>query len=154
MKSPKRFILDTNVLVSACILDASVSSKVLEYCISNGELLFSTQTFDELRHVLSRPKFDKYLSNVDKRLILNKCIKNSRFLTVFSDHKLCRDAEDDMFINLSIDGKASCIVTGDKDLLAVHPLGHMPILNSSQFLCYFSAFGGPLILNEPQEVYG
>ena len=34
----------------------------------------------------------------------------------------CRDAKDNKFLELAIDGVATCIITGDQDLLVLHPL--------------------------------
>lgn len=33
----------------------------------------------------------------------------------------CRDPKDNKFLELAVSGKATCIVSGDKDLLALHP---------------------------------
>jgi len=46
----------------------------------------------------------------------------------------CRDAKDNKFLELAISGKASAIITGDKDLLVLHPFRGIPIITVSQFL--------------------
>jgi len=47
---------------------------------------------------------------------------------------LYRDPKDDKFLNLAIDASASCIITGDKDLLILHPFENIPILLPSDIL--------------------
>ena len=51
--------------------------------------------------------------------------------TVVTD---CRDVKDNKFPELAIDGQAECIVTGDKDLLVLHPYRNISILTPNAFL--------------------
>ncbi len=46
----------------------------------------------------------------------------------------CRDPKDNKFLELAINGKATAIVSGDKDLLILHPFRGIPIVTVSQFL--------------------
>jgi predicted nucleic acid-binding protein len=55
---------------------------------------------------------------------------------------ICRDPRDDKFIELAIAGQAKCIVTGDKDLLNLHPFGELAILTPRQFLEFSIAGAG------------
>lgn len=154
MTNLKKFVLDTNILVSALIIRGSVSNRALAYCIEKGVLLFSSKTFDEFKQVLLRKKFRKYLSETEITQILTKFIDISDFKSVSSDYKICRDINDDMFLNLALDGKACCILSGDEDLLVISPFRNIPILNSRQFLIYFGGFNDGINLNEPQVIYG
>ena len=49
----------------------------------------------------------------------------------------CRDPKDNKFLELAVSAKASCIITGDKDLLELHPFRGIPILNAADFLNNF-----------------
>ena len=40
----------------------------------------------------------------------------------------CRDPKDDKFLELALNGKATHIVSGDEDLLVLHPFRGIPIL--------------------------
>jgi uncharacterized protein len=46
----------------------------------------------------------------------------------------CRDPKDDKFLSLAVCGPATHIVTGDADLLALHPFQGVPIVAPSTFL--------------------
>jgi predicted nucleic acid-binding protein len=46
----------------------------------------------------------------------------------------CRDPKDDQYLALAINGGAECIVTGDEDLLVLHPFRSIPILTARSFL--------------------
>lgn len=150
----RRFVVDTNVLISAFIIRTSLAYKVLEYCALNGVLLFSSETFSEFGRVLCRPKFDRYFSHEEKEQILNRLASMADFRKISSAFKVCRDATDDVFLNLAVDGEACCISSGDKDLVTMSPFRTIPILTPAQFLYYFKECEGTLLVNEPQEVYG
>ncbi|WP_280514231.1 putative toxin-antitoxin system toxin component, PIN family [Anabaena sp. PCC 7938] len=53
--------------------------------------------------------------------------------------KKCRDPKDDKFLEIAINGNATHIITGDKDLLELHPFGGVDIITATQFLEIFSA---------------
>ena len=46
----------------------------------------------------------------------------------------CRDPEDDKFLDLALSSKADCIVTGDKDLLVLHPFRGILVVTPRGFL--------------------
>jgi predicted nucleic acid-binding protein len=46
----------------------------------------------------------------------------------------CRDPRDDKFLEVAINGEADMIITGDGDLLALHPFMGMPILTPLDYL--------------------
>ncbi|MBU4198556.1 MAG: putative toxin-antitoxin system toxin component, PIN family [Kiritimatiellae bacterium] len=45
----------------------------------------------------------------------------------------CRDPKDNMYLELANEARASCIITGDKDLLDLHPYRGIAILTPKQF---------------------
>lgn len=46
----------------------------------------------------------------------------------------CRDPKDNKFLELALTVNANCIVTGDKDLLVLHPFRQIPIITVTEFL--------------------
>jgi uncharacterized protein len=46
----------------------------------------------------------------------------------------CRDSKDDKFLELAINGKAQYIVSGDGDLLVLHPFRTVNIITVEEFL--------------------
>jgi predicted nucleic acid-binding protein len=46
----------------------------------------------------------------------------------------CRDPQDDKVLEIAVAGKADAIVTGDEDLLALHPFEGIPIVGPAEFL--------------------
>lgn len=131
------FVIDTNTLISAFIFRYSNPRKAFEKAIKKGKVSASVKTYDEFSEVLLRTKFDKYISLQEKLLAL----KYFRELAVFSDISEtitdCRDPKDNKFLELAVSANATCIITGDKDLLVLHPFRGIPILNAVDFINNF-----------------
>ncbi len=54
--------------------------------------------------------------------------------SVLTKIKACRHPKDDKFLELAVDGHADVIITGDKDLLALHPFEGIDILRPLDYL--------------------
>ena len=135
MKSKPFFVIDTNILISAFLLtETSNAALTLKKARDTGKIIMSEESFTELFDVLVRPKFDKYIS-LDKRLQLLADLKSIiKKVTVETKITVCRDPKDNKFLELAIAGNASCIVTGDNDLLVLNPFNKIPILTPADFL--------------------
>jgi predicted nucleic acid-binding protein len=46
----------------------------------------------------------------------------------------CRDATDDKFLELAVNGKADLIVSGDTDLLVLNPFRGIPVVQAAAFV--------------------
>ncbi len=127
----KRMVVDTSVLVSAAILPKSVSGKAFDLSLRHFELLASASTERELTEVLFRPKFDRYFQ-LDNRLeflaFYAKTTKKVIITTVVTD---CIDPKDNQFLELAVDGHASCILSSDAHLTDMHPYRGISILTPS-----------------------
>jgi len=131
------FVIDTNTLISAFLSKYSNTRKAIDRAIETGKILASLETYNEFREVLLRQKFDKYISAERKLLILNELKELIVFKEISESINVCRDPKDNKFLELAIAAKASCIITGDDDLLILHPFREIPILNASDFLNTF-----------------
>lgn len=131
------FVFDTNILISAFLFKYSNIRKTFNHAIETGKIAASLETFDEFQEVLLRPKFDKYIS-VESRLSILKEFKEILIFFEIAEHiQVCRDPKDNKFLELAVSANASCIVSGDKDLLVLHPFRGIPILNAIDFLTSF-----------------
>ncbi|MBI2299170.1 MAG: putative toxin-antitoxin system toxin component, PIN family [Armatimonadetes bacterium] len=134
MTSDQRYVFDTNALVSAALLARSVSRQAFELACDTGEVIVSAETIVELVDVLRRPKFDRYVPEVDRAGFVARLITEATAVEVRCRVRVCRDADDDKFLALAVSGAATCVVTGDKDLLDLHPFRGIAILTPRQFL--------------------
>ena len=132
------FVFDTNSLVSAALFSSSTNRIALDKAIGLGVLALSDPTFDELIDVIFRKKFDRYFIDENERwLLINKVEINATIFKTTSIVTDCRDLKDNKFLELAIDSKAVCIVSGDSDLLVLHPFKGIPILNAVHFIQQF-----------------
>lgn len=129
-----RFIADTNLIISRLLLPDSKPAKAFIKAQKGGDMLVSDSTLSELAQVLARPKFDKYLSPEDRKrfftLIAPLCIKIDIVQTITA----CWDPKDNKFLELALNGSADFILSGDKDLLALHPFQGIPIYKPTEYL--------------------
>jgi uncharacterized protein len=127
-------VIDTNVLVSAALFVNSVPGRAVSAVRRSGGFLASAATVDELNEVLRRPRFDR-IAPLEARLeVLADVILFGREVEIVERVATCRDPEDDKFLEVAVNGNATHLVTGDKDLLALHPFRGIPILTPADFL--------------------
>ena len=133
-----RFILDTNVLISALLFKTSVPFRAIELAEKQGIILCSEATLNELEQVLNRKKFNKYLSLEDRQLFLLKFISSSQLVSITENITVCRDEKDNQFLELAVSGNANVIVTGDMDLLVLSPFQSIEIVTPDMLIDRFS----------------
>lgn len=133
----KTFVFDTNAQISAYILAGSKNRKAYNKAFDKGVLVYSSTTFDEFAETFVRSKFEKYLT-LERRFAAIKEFSEKAFLiNVEISISVGRDPKDNKFLELAVAANASCIVTGDKDLLILHPFRNISILNAVDFLDRF-----------------
>lgn len=115
-----RVVFDTNTVVSALLFERGQLSWLRDHWRS-GEVisLVSRPTIDELIRVLAYPKFD--LNKAEIEALLADYLPFTRAVTAPSTPKSpkCSDINDQMFVDLAIQGQADILVTGDGALLAM-----------------------------------
>lgn len=129
----KRFVFDTNVIVSALLIKKSVARDSLDRAREFGEILLSVDVIDELFDVLSRTAFDRYIDEEDRIWFLNLLVKEAVLVDVTEQIKECRDPTDDKFLELAVNGKADFIISGDDDLKVMNPFRKIGIISPREF---------------------
>jgi uncharacterized protein len=130
----RRYVLDTNTLVSAFLFAGSVPARVLEYVLGGHTLLMSLELAAELAEVFRRDRFDRYLSLARREELVAGAIRQSKFIVTSTRIVVCRDDKDNQVLELAVDGNATAIITGDSDLLALHPFQDILIVRPREFL--------------------
>src|SRR3954470_14510463 len=113
-----RWVIDTNVLVSALLFEDSVPGRAVFHVLDTGHVLQSTATLAELDEVLGRKKFDKYLTRVERDAFLARLARATVMPSITETIRACLDPKDDKFRELAVAGRAGGVMTGDTDLLA------------------------------------
>ena len=141
MTNELRVVIDTGVLISALLAEFSIPAAVVKRVLFQGTVLATTETMAELREVLQRKKFDPYVPLIDRMEFVERIAALVQVVSPSEKIRACRDPKDDCMLEAAIAGSPSCIVTGDSDLLALHPFRGVPILSPSQFLEQFDSAG-------------
>ena len=134
MKSSRRYVFDTNTLISAALFERGNPGKAFRHALTRGTVLLSPATFDEIDEVLARKKFDDYLSLDERAAFIEALVERSRFVAPTEEVQACRDPDDDKFLELAASENAACIVSGDADLLVLSPFRGIPIMEPVDFL--------------------
>jgi uncharacterized protein len=129
-----KFVLDTNLIVSAVLMKKSAARDAFDKAKQEGDILLSLEVIDELYNVLARPAFNRYLDEEDRLKFLSLLIKEATLVEISEKVTECRDPKDDKFLELAINGKAKLIISGDKDLQTLHPFRGIDILSPREFL--------------------
>jgi len=137
MSRSLRFVLDTNVIVSALLLPDSKPRSAFDRALDKGKILVSIPVLVELEAVLSRRKFGKYLYDEERKEFLAALVREAGVVDITERITVCRDPRDDKFLELVVSGRADCLITGDTDLLALHPFRDIAILRPADFLEQF-----------------
>ena len=66
MTNSDRFVLDTNVIVSAILSPRSIPRQAFDLAFSLGNVLVSDSILVEIDDVLRRPKFERYVSEEER----------------------------------------------------------------------------------------
>jgi putative PIN family toxin of toxin-antitoxin system len=130
----KRYVLDTNLVVSAVLYKRSRSRQAFEAARSTGDILQSNETTVELYDVLKRPKFDKYLPEAERLEFLSLLLHHAVRVEIITNIAVCRDPKDNKFLELAVDGEADLLISGDQDLLILNPFQEITIITPSAFL--------------------
>jgi len=129
-----RCVFDTSVLVSAALLDDSKPRMALDLAVRKGKILLSFAVLAELYDVLGRKRFRRYINEEDIRHFLAALTREAQWVDVHVQIAACRDPMDDKFLELAVSGQADYIVTGDADLIVLHPFRGIEILMPGAFL--------------------
>lgn len=129
-----RIVLDTNVLVSAALRPRGTPGRCLQIATATGMALLSRETAEEFAEVLLRDKFDRYVSVRDRESFLRAFIEKAEVVEMTETIEACRDPKDDKFLEAAVGGRAAYLVSGDEDLLVLHPFRGIPILTPAAFL--------------------
>ena len=129
-KASARVVVDTNALISRLLLVRSVPGQALRKAVADCQLLVSDATN------MDWPTFSAVRSSTpmsQSGSARSSCVYSTA-LPIESRSQVCRDPKDDKFLELAVNGAAQLIITGDADLLALHPFRRTEILTPARYL--------------------
>ena len=136
MSAAVRVVFDTNVVLSALLFRQGRLAP-LRVLWQSGQCLplVSKATADELLRALKYPKF-RLTSEAQQELIADFLPFCEVVIPRGIRGKLpvCRDPADQVFLEVAVVGKAKCLVTGDRDLLALAGKVPFKLVSPAEFL--------------------
>jgi uncharacterized protein len=111
-----------------------VPRQAFDLAFTCGTVVVSTAVLTELNEVLQRPKFERYITADDRLQFLAKFIQDVTVIEVTDIITDCRDPKDNKFLELAVSGGAHRIISGDADLLVLHPFRGVAILTPQAFV--------------------
>ncbi len=128
-------VIDTNVLISG-IFWKGKPGKVLQLWKDDIiVLLATTDILDEYIRVISQ----LHSKQSDLAQEWTDFIStNIQIVLKTAKFALCRDSDDDKFLECAVSLNADCIISSDDDLLSLKEIKGIPILKASSFLARLS----------------
>lgn len=134
MNEKTHYVFDTNVIVSALLFKQSKPSQAFSAALDRGRILLSRPVLRELNEVLAKEKLKPYLLPDEREQFIIALLRESIFIDIKESIRICRDPNDDKFLELAVNGRADCIISGDEDLLILNPFRDIPIIKPDEFL--------------------
>lgn len=130
-----RVVLDTNLLVSYLLTQGKTISRIIDYW-ENGDIIVivTPAIVDELIEVVKRPRLRLQMI-ADPQILID--LLSSEAVHTSGDLALpgaSRDPKDDKFLACAVEGEASYIVSGDKDLLSLETFQSVAIVSPFDFI--------------------
>ncbi|HVT54331.1 MAG TPA: putative toxin-antitoxin system toxin component, PIN family [Dongiaceae bacterium] len=134
MTGERRVVIDTNTYVSRLLIPGSAPARAVDKVLNDAVPLLSDATLEELADVLSRRKFDRYVTLEERKTFIHLLASVAALVPIVQRIQACRDPKDDKFLELALNGEADLIITGDKDLMALDPFHGVRIMTPARYL--------------------
>ena len=125
-----KILIDTNILISALFFGKFPKEFLNEVLVKNFEICINDKILDEYEATIHKKILKKKILD---EVLYEKFLQDVRFFESVSDLKICRDPDDDKFLNCAIDAKAIYIVSGDNDLLTIKNFEGIEIVTAREF---------------------
>jgi putative PIN family toxin of toxin-antitoxin system len=131
-------VVDTSTLVGALLRENSVPARALLLARTRDTLCLSDAVEAEIRVVLARPKFARYATPSRIARFVALLTTEARRFQPIERVTDCRDAKDNMFLELALVSGAKAIVSSDEDLLSLDPWRGIRILSPADYVAAMS----------------
>jgi putative PIN family toxin of toxin-antitoxin system len=129
-----KIVIDTNIFVSAFLGSKNARLVVKEAINGDFSLVMSKEQLREIKEVLYRPKFSKYITPAEVDELISLLSMKAIVPVIYEKINDCRDLKDNMILEEAVYGNAQYIITGDNDLLVLNPYKWIKIINLKDFI--------------------
>lgn len=133
MRKPK-VVFDTNVFLRALINPKGVNARLVR-ALDRYVVIISPAILAEVADVLSRSDLlaAKSVQKLDADRLVT-LLKQAPLVTPTEQVAVCRDPDDNKFLEAAVEARAGYLVTGDKDLRAIGEYQGIKIRHPVEFL--------------------
>jgi len=127
-------VFDTNIFLRALINPKGVNARLVA-SLDRFVLVSSPSILEEVAEVLSRTELliAKSVRKVDAERIVS-LLRQAPMISPAVKVTVCRDPDDNKFLEAAVAAKATYVVTGDKDLRAIGEYEGVKIRYPAEFL--------------------
>jgi putative PIN family toxin of toxin-antitoxin system len=128
-----KIVIDSNVFVSSFFWKGNPRKAFDRVVDGFDELFITDETLAELKHVMSKDKFDIEKQEVEDYLKIIEHFSQK----IIHDGKIeniSRDSDDDKILKCGLEGKVDYIITGDNDLLVLKEYKKIKIVSPKEYL--------------------
>ncbi len=127
-------VFDASAVVSAALREDGVPERALLRAEAADVFALSAVVDAEIAGVLERPRFAASISAARRARILDVLRGEAVWFSPSERVADCRDKKDDKYLELALAAGAWVIVSGDADLLVLHPWRGVRILRPAEYL--------------------
>lgn len=127
-------VFDASTLVGAAIRRGSVPDRAVRHAFASDRVAVSEATLLELLAVFARPRLARFIDPELRDEVVALFDAFGAFFIPTERVTDCRDAKDNKYLELALAASAGTIVSGDADLLVLHPWRGVCILRPAEYL--------------------
>ena len=127
-------VFDASSVIGAALKQDTIPERALLLARSQETICLSPAVESEIREVLRRPKFHKYISDATRGPILDILGAAAVMFEPMEPVTDCRDPKDNKYLELALAAGASVIVSSDDDLLVLDPWRGIRILRPVNYV--------------------
>jgi putative PIN family toxin of toxin-antitoxin system len=132
-------VIDASTVVSAALKPHSAPRRAVALARIHDVICISAAIEDEIREVLARPKFARFISAAQRDELLNLLLVGALRVEPGERVDDCRDEKDNRYLELAAAAGASFIVSGDRDLLDLEPWRGIRIITPAAYVALFAS---------------
>ena len=126
-----KIVVDTNVVISGVFFGGN-PRKIVEAIVDGAINAYATaEIVDEYMEIIESMIMRK--QGKISLSILSPLFSSLKVIEGKTDIAICRDPDDDKFIECAVDAKALYIVSGDNDLLDIEAYDGIQIITAKEF---------------------
>ena len=126
-----KIVIDTNVLISG-VFFGGFPRKILSAVVSQKITACATAEIINESEEIVQEMINRKQGHIN-RAILSPLIQAMEIIEPVTHIGICRDPDDNKFLECAKDSHALYIVSGDKDLLVIEQFGNIQIVTAKDF---------------------